>query len=698
MSSPSESSATTNPTPDSPPANGFTPPGLLTETSAKSRKLPSQGRRRRWIAPVVIGGVLLFAALGVAGWWFFLRATPARADVLLHTVKREPLVVTVTEKGTLESAGNRDLICKVRAGNKGFATSINWVIDDGTRVQPGQQLMILDDSDLLDKRDTKLNDYTQALNNKIKSEKDYEIQLKQNQKDIAAAQKDLTNALNALRDYLGFTYDPTRHALAAIGGGPLALSESGTYRQAVDDQIGKVKQAEGDLEQYRERSAWSDRMVKLSYMSLAQAQAARSQLDSAIESLRSQRAKLTQMLVSDRERDLTSKTLDCEIFQITLDQVTLSAQAKLVQLEAALKRDTLLLEQQTRMLREIDEQIAECKVVAPDDIEPNSMVVYFKSESNRFNTSNTGMIEQGAQVKEGQKMLRIPNLHRMQVNTKVHEAMVARIRGDVRVPTHVIESAQQVMVLNTDPFLRVVTQHQGYISKLRDRAHSKGLQDYRTTSAGQRATIRVDALPGRVFEGHVSTVSSVASQVDAWISDVKLYQTLVTIDAEVLPDGTKRPLNGEEIKPDMTAEVSITVDTAKDPVLTVPVQAIIGGAEMGARREVFIKTPTGYERREVTLGLYNEKVVEIREGLAEHDEVVLNPKVLLAPEDKTRTRDDGGKNSKGGNGKGGDWKGGKGGGGDYPKDGNQKGPGGPGETKGGGGKKGFSGGGPPPSN
>ena len=45
------------------------------------------------------------------------------------------------------------------------------------------------------------------------------------------------------------------------------------------------------------------------------------------------------------------------------------------------------------------------------------------------------MIEQGAQVKEGQKLLRIPNLQRMQVNTKVHEAMVARIRGDVRVPT-----------------------------------------------------------------------------------------------------------------------------------------------------------------------------------------------------------------------------------------------------------------------
>ena len=46
---------------------------------------------------------------------------------------------------------------------------------------------------------------------------------------------------------------------------------------------------------------------------------------------------------------------------------------------------------------------------------------------------------------------------------------------------------------------------------------------------------------------------------------------------------------------------------------------------MGAKREVFVKTATGYDRREVKLGLYNDKMVEIREGLAEGDEIVVNP-------------------------------------------------------------------------
>jgi multidrug efflux pump subunit AcrA (membrane-fusion protein) len=267
--------------------------------------MPSQGQRRPWRVFIVIGAVLFLATASTAGWWFFLRSTPVRADVLLHKVKREPLIVSVTEKGTLESADNRDITCKVRAGSKGFATSINWVIDDGTRVKPGQLLMILDDSDLKDKEEDQKIKVESAMATKVKAEKDFEIAVKQNQKDIAAAEQTLIVATNALKDFVGLTYDPSRAVLGVLGGGPLTLAEAGTYRQAVDDQTGQVKLAESDLEGYRERAAWADRMVKLTYMSAAQAQAERSKLESAVESLRSKRAKLTQMLVSDRERDLT---------------------------------------------------------------------------------------------------------------------------------------------------------------------------------------------------------------------------------------------------------------------------------------------------------------------------------------------------------------------------------------------------------
>ncbi len=634
--------------------------------------------------PFAFAGAILAAAGIAGGWYFFLRAAPARADVLLHKVKREHLVVTVAEKGTLESADNRDIVCEVRAGTKGFASTINWVIDDGSRVKPGQLLMLLDDSALKDQEEKQQIDTETAKANKVKAEKDYEIAVKQNQKDVATAESDLTKAVNALKDYTGLSYDPARGALAAVAGGPAALSEAGTFRQKLDDLTGQVKLAESDLEQYRERSAWADRMVKLSYMSSAQAQAERSKMDSQVEKLRSLQAQRTQLIASTRNQELTNLILARDIAQITVEQVVLAAEAKLVQFAAEKQKCNSIYLQADDTLREIAQQRAKCRITAPDTIEPDSMVVYFRNESNRFgNSSSQGMIEQGAQVKEGQKLLRIPNLHRMQVNTKVHEAMVARIRGDVRVPTYLVDGIQSTMLFNTDPFNRLVTQRQEIIDRLREKYRNF---EYKKLSEGQKANIRVDALPGKVFEGHVRTVSAVASQADSWISDVKLYQTLVMVDYEVFTDGTKKRIESEQLKPDMTAEVTITVDTATEPVLTAPVQSIVGGAEMGVARKIYVKTPTGYDEREVKLGLYNEKFVEIREGLTEGDEIVMNPKVLLDPNDKTRTRDG---DSKGGGGKGGEGKG------EGFKGDGAGGPGGAGGAgKGGGGKK-KGGGGPP---
>lgn len=671
--------------------SGFTPPGHSTTTRAVSQKvLPSRAKGGGKLISIVLGAALLLVAAAGAGWWYFLRTPPARADVLLHKVKREPLVVSVAEKGTLESADNRDIVCKVRAGAKGFASTINWVIDDGTRVKPGQLLMILDDSALKDQEDDQAIKVQTALANKVKAEKDYEIAVKQNQLNIATAESALITATNALNNYTGVVYDASRAPLAAVGGGALALVEAGTFRQSVDDLNGQLRLAEAEVQQNAERSAWADRMVKLSYMSAAQAQSDRSKLDASVEKARSLRAKRDQLINSDRDQTLTNLILARDQARLTLEKASLEAEANLVKFAAEKQRATSEYVQTDEKLRDLAQQRAECKIVAPDTIEPDSMVVYYKAESSsRFSGTSAGLIEQGAQVKEGQKMLRIPNLHRMQVNTKVHEAMVARLRGDVRVPTYFVESVNTLMLFNTDPFSRVVSQRQEVYDRLREKFRN---ESYKKVSDGQKASIRVDALGERQFEGHVRTVANVASQIDSWTSDVKLYQTLVMVDYEVLPDGTKKRISNDELKPDMTAEVTITVDTVKEPVLTTPVQAIMGGTEMGAKREVFIKTPTGYDRREVKLGLYNEKAVEIREGLAEGDEIVLNPKVLLAPDDKTKTRDDNGKN---GNNKARSAEG------DYPK--GEPGSGGPGGTKGegmpgaggtkGGGNKGKKGGG-----
>ena len=51
---------------------------------------------------------------------------------------------------------------------------------------------------------------------------------------------------------------------------------------------------------------------------------------------------------------------------------------------------------------------------------------------------------------------------------------------------------------------------------------------------------------------------------------------------------------------------------------------------------MFVNTPIGPHERDVTVGLSNERVVEIKDGLTEGDDVILNPKAILGDKVKTR--------------------------------------------------------------
>ena len=59
--------------------------------------------------------------------------------MLTHTITRDDLLVTVTEQGTLESSDNTEIKCKVRG-----ESTVNWVIEGGTEVKPGDELVRLD--------------------------------------------------------------------------------------------------------------------------------------------------------------------------------------------------------------------------------------------------------------------------------------------------------------------------------------------------------------------------------------------------------------------------------------------------------------------------------------------------------------------------------------------------------------------------
>src|SRR5262249_37567588 len=156
-----------------------------------------------------------------------------------------------------------------------------------------------------------------------------------------------------------------------------ALAEAGDYRRQLDEITGKVRQTEGDVEQNRERSAWADRMVKMKYMSPAQAQAERSRLDSSVESLRALQAQRSILIGHDRKKMLSDFKSKVENAQRALDKEKLAANATEVQAEIDRRTKTSIYFQEVEKRRDIEDQIKECKVDSPQD----GMVVYFRQES-----------------------------------------------------------------------------------------------------------------------------------------------------------------------------------------------------------------------------------------------------------------------------------------------------------------------------
>ena len=131
--------------------------------------------------------------------------------------------------------------------------------------------------------------------------------------------------------------------------------------------------------------------------------------------------------------------------------------------------------------------------------------------------------------------------------------------------------------------------------------------------AGMPATLEVEGMPGVALQGKVTKVNEYPAP-EGW-SSVKEYATMVQV---------LEPPAG--MRPGMTAKVAIRVETIPS-ALQVPIQAVV---ERGGRHYCLVlRGGATLEPREVLLGSTNEKFLVIRDGLANNDEVLMNPRVHL---------------------------------------------------------------------
>jgi len=227
----------------------------------------------------------------------------------------------------------------------------------------------------------------------------------------------------------------------------------GVFLQEQQTVKGEITLADAERKRAEDRLEWSDRMYKKGYVSKAQNLADEVSLQQKNFSL--EQAQTKKRVLEDFTKEKTIKELQSDVEKARSDELA--------------KEQTWDLEKKKQA--KLEDQIKNCKLFAPDD----GLVVY-ANDPNRFGGSSQPQIEEGAVVRERQKIFSLPDISQMRVNVKVHESMIDRL------------------------------------------------------SRGLRAQIRVDAFADRVLTGTVESVAPLPDPSSIFSSDIKVYTTHVTID------------------------------------------------------------------------------------------------------------------------------------------------------------------------
>lgn len=168
-------------------------------------------------------------------------------------------------------------------------------------------------------------------------------------------------------------------------------------------------------------------------------------------------------------------------------------------------------------------------------------------------------------------------------------------------------------------------QYRQEILKLPDLAHMKvdaRIHESRINLVreGLPVKIKVDALPDRVFHGSVQYVSTVPLSGNWPNFDLKEYEAVISVD--------DYPEEARRLKPGLTAHIEIEIDE-RNSVLQVPVQAVV---ELSSQHYSCVLTEEGPELRPVQIGQSNDITIEILNGIAEGENVVLNVRTEMAEE------------------------------------------------------------------
>ncbi|SDN72085.1 efflux RND transporter periplasmic adaptor subunit [Afipia sp. GAS231] len=204
------------------------------------------------------------------------------------------------------------------------------------------------------------------------------------------------------------------------------------------------------------------------------------------------------------------------------------------------------------------------------------------------------------------------------INLDMPDAAIAAIEKTRNVPTSVEwDSPRDGIVLERSAVEGMRVQPGGVLFRIADHTQVWALidiaeRDLGAISLGQSATVRARSFPGRDFTGKIAVIYP---EINKETRTARLRIELPNPEELLLHDMY------------VDAEISIGSDA---PVLAVPESAVM---DTGSKQAVFVDKGQGrLEPREIKLGQRGDGYVEIRQGVAEGEPVVVSANFLVDAE------------------------------------------------------------------
>ena len=482
-------------------------------------------KRTLWLLPVV-------AALGTGGWWLRGRAagrSEIKVQVPTARVEQQRLTVTLPVNGALASTEETPVRFEP-SGRFSDRRKIVELCDNNGTVKPGDLVFALDTKDLIDQRDQLAKDATNAREALNKAQADAQVELSAQQSDVDAAQE-------------------------ALG---LARDQAKAERDSADAQ---VKFTEGELARLDRELQRDRRLAELHYIP-------GTELQGTEKRNRDKKFELDKWRLAREDTEKKSAEAIQEK-QSALELAQHQFDAAKARNQDTIESARIRLKDTEQRLAEADQQIAECRVVAP---KAGVAVI-----GMRWGGDERRPWRVGDEIWPRSAPVSIYNMAQMEVRCQVGEMDISRVR-----------KGQKAFVLSPT---RSGKRYLGRITSVDETVHDAG---FMTGTAGKKV---FGAFIGLDQTDPTTLRPGMTVDVEIVLDDL---QNVVAVPIRAVFRQQGKPFvyrqRGESLRPDSV------------------------GAGMAARR-----AQPRFERVPVTLGTRGDLLVAVRGRLRRGDRVALSP-------------------------------------------------------------------------